>query len=956
MERQYSKEEIIQAGLSRGFNSRQMDKLLNNFGYGNYNPLTYAPNYINLPSNVVKGAKELARGLTTAGSEFIKPIQDITAAAYQAPSGEKMEAVKKAFIKSVNTDRISNMVKGAAIGGVGGSLIPGIGTVGGAITGGIAGLIGPKEFANSILSTYGMDVDDIATGNVDPRDIVQGTMSNPLWAAMDVAGIGGVGKSIGRRAKTLAGKTGIGQQILSSERLGEFNREITNEKLWNRTNAADLYGGYNTLKSKPLADRVKIVENVTLNKGSLKEADQMIADQLKKDLINNEQMLVKAGIYTPEFVKNNTVAQYVMGNILKDSDLIHMDIMDILSGRRLDDRAIQLLNKNGMRTKIAKLIQDGNKLYKEGKIAWLSQELANTTDPSGKIIARHINLDMPEGQYSRVIGRATPEQLADVLDEQVKSQLDRVAYVNEGLEVFKGLLDSDKIGTVLKPSEKKVFIDKFIASIKKDINNGIYPSLSKALENSAIDTKIDSSIYKAMQGAFEIPNQNAGAEFLNYWKKSVLGTPTWTIGNRLGNWSLNAIEGVSLKDYFDIKKYQDLIPKVLKQQTAFNSYINLGREGLEKISGVKSAFTEPMTQLKSAIGRFKQSKKQLSDYGRLASGLYGSTSNITANPIFRLEAGLEYADRAANFIRQAKREAKATGKSVEYVLKQAQKDKNLFFKLNTQVNKSLGDYLGKNYAAPRALREGLSWLVPFYRFPVQTVRTTLHGMANRPLGFATNITLPGRAGSYLTNLYQNAFELDPDKYEGGVPYYADPEGKFIRTMNIVPSPIGMIAGRLTNMDDFLNMINPSTTNIRDALAYQKFGKMVTSPTYNRLKLTDPQAALEYKGNASDRLKYMANMLLQSTYNPYINISRFVPELDAVIKGNGYYTPYGMNPFKQDPLDYPYKKNSPLEIAGNLLNIYSKSQYINKNNKNKAKQANKLKRQAVKNLMKFEKNK
>lgn len=952
METKYSKEQIIKAGLDRGLNARQMDKLLGNFGYGKYNPLLYSSNYTNIPGNIAENARDLARGLTTVGGEFIKPIQDVTAAAYQAPYGDKMEATKRAFIKAVNTPRIKNMAKGTAIGAGAGSIIPGVGTVGGAITGGLVGLLGPKEFTNATLATYGLSTDAIKNRNVDIRDIAQGIMDNPLYVGMDVAGIGGIGKSIGKGAKSLAGKAGVSQQLLSGSNLADFNRQITNEKLWSKTNAANLYGGFNELKGKPLAKRAEIARNISMNTGKLTEADRRIANQLKQELIANEEVLVKAGIYEKDFVKNNTIAQYVMGNILKDSKLIHKDIMDILTGKPLDARAIQMLSSDAkLKNRVYDLIKEGNKLYNNKQIAWLSQELANTVDPSGKVIARHVNLDTPEGQYSRIIGRATPEQLGDVLDDTIKAQLDKVSYVNEGLEVFKGLMDSDKLGVKLTPAEKKLFLDKFTASVRKDIKNGVYPSLLKALEDSAIDTKLEPHIYKAMQGAFEIPTQGAGYDFLNYWKKSVLGTPTWTVGNRLGNWSLNAIEGVNFLDYADIKKYHDYIPDVLKQQTAFNSYINIGNEALSKADNVGTAIAEPISQLRNAIGRYKQSKKTLSDFGRLASGLYGGTSNLFANPIFRAEAALEYMDRAANFIRQAKREAKATGKSVEAVLKQAKTDKNLFLKLNTQVNKSLGDYLGKNYAAPKTLREGLSWLVPFYRFPVQTVRTTLHGMANRPIGFATNVILPARAGAALADKYQQLFQLDPSKYEGGTPYYADPEGKFIRTLSITPTPIGMIAGRLTNMDDFLNMINPSTTNIRDALSYQKFGKIVTSPTYNRLKLTDPQAALEYKGNASDRTKYILHNLLGSTYNPYINISRFGPEVLALIRGKGMYSPYGMNPFKQDPIDYPYKKNSPLEIAGNILNISTKSQYKKKNDKNRIKRAKRLQQQALKNYNK-----
>ena len=615
--------------------------------------------------------------------------------------------------------------------------------------------------------------------------------------------------------------------------------------------------------------------------------------------------------------------------------------------------AFRYLCRNNLKPEISKLIKEAEDLYNNDKIAFVSQEFANTVDPRGEVIARHVNLENTTGKYPRVIGRATPEQLADVLDETLKHQLDKVAYVSEGFDVFKELINSKRLGVTLTPEEKKLFIDKFRDSINKDIQNGLYPSLSKALENSAIDTKLDANIYKAMEGAFEIPTVGMGGELLNYWKKSVLATPTWALGNRLGNWSLNAIDGVTPWDYSDIRKYKEmgLIPDVLKQQTAFNSYVNIGQEVLSKTRDLPSAVKEPLSQIRGAIGRYKQSKKTLSDFGRLASGLYGGTSNLFANPVFRFEAGLEFKDRAANYIRQAKREAKVTGKSVEEVLRQAKKDKDLFLKLNTQVNKSLGDYLGRNYAAPRAFREATNWLVPFYRFPAQTIRTSLHGMANRPLGFATNVTLPGRAGADLSNKYQEIFGINRDEYQGGVPYYIDPQGRFIRTISMTPTPLAMMGNRLTRPDELANMLNPSTSNIMDALTYKKFGKVVTSPTLSRLKLTDPKAASEYKGNASDRLKYALHMLLSSTYSPYINISRFGPEILALYRGKGYNTPYGMNPFKQDIVGSSYKKTSPLEILGNLLNISTKSQYIDKNSKSKTKRYRNIQRNAIQNIRK-----
>lgn len=1006
--RMSKRDEIIQSGIAKNYKVSRINQELKEKGLQEYNPLTYLPNYLNLPKEAWQDlSKELAEGLTTAGSTFVRGLYDVTTPIYKAPQDKKMEAVKKAFQKAVlENDSLKRLGAGTAIGATAGSFIPGVGTVGGGLTGGMLGLLGPKDFTNALLSTYNTRVEDLPSinlqdgkvqfnkGNIDPRDIAQGIFQNPLWASMDIAGIGGIGKKAGQAGKELTSKIGSLQQLLPGSKLADFNREITNSKQWSRTQNADLYQGYNALAKKPLAKRQEIVKNIVSNTGELNEKDLAIANAIKKDLQTAEQARINLGILEPEYSKQNTIAQYVMDNIRDESNLLHKDIMDIIQNKPLRETALKMFNESPLADRVLNLIQEGEDLYKNKDISFLTQKLASTQDPLGEVIARHLNLETPaSSDYARIIGRATPEQLANVLDDSIKMQLDRASHVREGLDVFKDMIDSKNLGLNLTKAERSKYINAFRDSLKLDEQLGLQPDLGRALDNSAVDLLLpkgkQNPFYKAMKGGLEFEQGDSIINrFSSDWKKNVLGNPVWVAGNRLGNWSLNSIEGVNLKDYADINKYKKYIPETLRQQTSYNSYINKGSEVLSKAKDKSfgNVMAESINDIKRSIGRFKNSEKTGADLAKLSGELYNRTSNITANPFFALESELEFTDRAANFIRQAKREAKATGKSVEDILKQTKTDKDLFFKLNNQVNKSLGDYIGRNYSQPRLIREGLRLGVPFGKFFTQTLRTTLHGMANQPGTFATNITIPARAGYQRSEWYKDNYDINPEWYEGGVPYKS---GKSTRVMSLQPSPIGIIGGRLRSPEELFAMTTPLFTMPYQIAKYSKFGRPATSPrrTWSELHPMDAIKKginpLDYKPTPEERTKFAINEILQNTYNPYMQATRYVPGLIGLATGEGmgnlYNTMEGVRykidkkgrrrykvkeePYAYRNIDSPelitledptsYRKQSPIELVGNLFGVSTQKTYKPQITKSTI---NKLRNKQRSTLQKIEENK
>jgi len=911
MTQNFTRNELIEYGLNNGYRARDIDRALKNLNMGSYNPLTYSGNWQQVPGSLVQQGKELGRNLATVGGSMVQAVRDA------AKSGN----IQGSFLDAINSDPARRTIAGAIAGYGAGKIIPKVGGIGGAILGGTAGLLGGNEgigagiknLANAVLDTYNTSTEQIGQGDVNWRDVAQGALENPLYSGIDILGLGGA-KAIGKAGKAIAGQTGMAQKLLPGTELADLNRYLTNAKLWSSQNVADVYTGYNMLAETPLASRQKIVDSLV--KGTtagLNKNELAIAKQLKSDIRSASDILSDMGIFERDFSRDNTVAQYAMSNLL-DTNLLHKDIMDIISGNRLRPTASKMFKDTALKDRVLGLIDEGERLYDEGQTAFLSQKLANTVDPTGEVIARHLNLqEGTPSNYARIIGRATTEQQGNVLDATLKIQLDNATRARQAVDTFSDVINNDKLGITLTPEEKVKYINAFRDSLSRDVRQDRLPDFLEALNNSGIDTALKNAgkpvMYESLKGFFRGPDKSVMGDFNRLFKKNVLGTPAWMVGNRLGNWSWNAINGVTGMDYADIGKYSKYLPNALKLQTSYNSYLGLGSEilgGKVKDMFTPRALSKSLTEFKKSFGKYKASDKTIADKARLLADTIGDISNTTASPIFELEAKMEYLDRSANFIRQAKRYAKTNKMKLKDVLKQSQKDKGLFYRLNTEVNKSLGDYYGRNYALPGAIANGLNLGIPFYRFPVQTIRQTAHALANTPARFAANVTIPARGGEVLANQYMNTFNLNPEEYEGGVPYkLADGS---IRTLSLTPTPIGMVLPRLTDMKKFAGMVNPLLSgNIMNAAQYKKqYGdelKLPTSPRYTAMKATNPRGAINYKPTLGERAMFLGNELLGTTYNPYIWATRILPQAMASITGKG------MLPFYDTMQDIKYKVDS-----------------------------------------------
>jgi hypothetical protein len=917
---EFSRADIIEYGMRNREPISNINATLQQAGYTDkFNPV------VDLGRNLVENADRFARDFRSFTGALVQPVLT--------------KGVKQAFMDAVQTEGFKRAGAGALMGAPLG--IPGM--VGGAM---IAGL-GPKNVINAMLDPYNTSIEDISQGKTRVSDVLAGAYRNPLYAGLDILG-GPVSKGIGQASKNLGGivkttsPTAL-QTILPSKELRAFNRQLTSEISKATADSAKLYDAYNALDTMPMANRLEIVKNITTNTGELTKDEMALAKAIKKDLKANEQLAISKGFIDPVDARNETIGQYVMATIgPRVNGLLHMDVMDYLNRREVRPEVWELMIRD---PKFVEALDDaitqGGKLYDENKITFLSQALAPTRDPFGNIVASDIaGKDQGYWGTKRIIGRTTAEDLSKVLDKSISHQLSQITRATNASDVVENIIGTKTgVGELITKDLKdipanKIAINKedFSKAIASQVSNGRGVDISEALRRAGTGKEggylVDRIYGEAIENAFKPVGSSGARAFNRAFKKAVLAQPHWVMLNRIGNFVNNSIGGVRLEDYLDAigKEGRNLLPERLKQQTAFNSYVGAGIEGLSTQPKFAS-FKQPINRIIRATERFKDSGKGLSDIGKLARDLYAGGSDLTANPLFKLESHLERVDRYANFIRQAKREASATGKNWKDIVKKSSTDNKLYDKLNNQVNLDLGDYLGRNYAVPAEVYNALGLAVPFYRFLSQTGRTTFHQLANHPLELQAMGILPAKLGAPISEAVMEDYKLGKD-YKGGVPYKPMDEFRNLRTVGIEPLPIQTVASDIANLiagKDMPRVASPVLTMFGDIANYKKGGKYTpTSPRLTELKLTRPSEAQYYEPTAGEVYSYGANQLLGTTFNPYRWATIYGPELFSALTGRGLQSRYDTNPFVENPLSY--RREGVGELIGKWGAVQTSSNY------------------------------
>lgn len=925
------RDNLINYGLENNYTVKSINNVLREQGLEEYNPLTYGPNYTNLGNRALENLRDIPTAMRTMGGTVVAPfVTESKRLAKDYPNMGVGERVARSFMKGVQDKQLQRIGRGAAIGAVAGSAIPAIGTLGGAITGGITGMLGgPKEMVDAGLSTYNTSLEDIASGNTGWQDIAQGIMENPVYAGLDIASLGGV-KNLSKGANTIGKVAGESaptalKSILPTKEMREFNRILSQETVSSRAKQAGKYEGFNRLDVSPFINREGIVRDLIANdKSMLGKGDATLSKQLKKDLRANETAAIRAGLITKEESRLNTVAQYAMSQLGSDDVRLFKDVADAISdGSYKQDKVLK------------GYVEKGKELYDNGDITWLTQALATSRDPLGRVSARDL---AGEGYWGtkRIIGRTSAKELGDVLERSVKYQLDQVTRANEATAIVDRILSQEGVGKLITEGDKKLYDPDKVPVSKKQFRENLVKQFREGGDIDVVKALKDARSYEtgsylvdkmymgAIENALRAPRKSLFKTINNALKKALLANPHFVLSNRFGNWSNNSMGGVGLRHYQLANRYAKYIPDALKQQTSFNSYIGQSLGG-GSVSNLMTAIQQPISHAVQAINKFKASDRTLGNLGNLAGDLYAAANDITANPIFKAESAMELTDRYANFIKQAEDLAGGDSKKALKLIKQSNKDADLFNKLNNQVNKDLGDYVGRNYFLPNEVYDVASATVPFYRFLTQTGRTTLHQLSKHPLAFQATVMSQAKAGKPIAQAIQQQYGLDPDRYEGGVPYYQSKLGDY-HTVGLEPLPIGTImenAYGIGSGTDMESIISPLLTAGADITRFQKMeGKaQATTPRKTYMEMTGDPEAQNFEPTTGERAAYGINLLGKMFFNPYRWTTSYLPEITAAVTGQGLQSPFDTAPTITNPRSY--MRTTPEELIGRYAGIQTR---------------------------------
>ena len=637
-------------------------------------------------------------------------------------------------------------------------------------------------------------------------------------------------------------------------------------------------------------------------------AETLKATEKMRDIAKKygERLIAQGAL--PEMARLNAQTQYILENVnpKRANNIVAKDIADKIMNNSVKIPGVKTEQFN-------KLLAEANNLYDQGIISPLSHRATYKFNPERKgLVTKE---DKALGALAnKEYGWATPEELRPTLFKAYEDVARDLYNAEVGRLSVKNIVDSIgerttaerlKDARPLLDSEVLISPRAFEAKINSDFSKGHFSNT-----NNRLMELVNKGTPEAVKGPYKddlwIVKRSDLKPLYNMasvkrssdpfarlvrgtnstWKTAQLITPKYVIENRLGNWGLNLTEGVTPMDYLDaigIKngdkflykgKYHDIMPERLKSDTSY--YGVLG----EEFRGTK--FKEALTQ---SLKTIKQGFKDKSP-----KGIYRGVFDFFSAPTLAVESQLESVDRYANFIRQAKRMAKETGEDVDYIIRKASKDNKLYSKLMGNVNRSLGDYIGRNWAIDPGVYEAMSMAFPFFKYPTQAVRTLTHQAMSKTGGFATVVSLPQRIGNKVWQ-EQVAKYPELEGYEGGIVDHKEP-GRY-GALHIHQSdvhPLGAGAGLIASgLSDWRNInLSPLFSLSRIPYFLDRYGNTASSPKYyNSGKYTfvrDPRTGRPTRELATpgigDRLAYAGSWYGNTFVPPVIAWNRAYGPLTA----------------------------------------------------------------------------
>ena len=505
-----------------------------------------------------------------------------------------------------------------------------------------------------------------------------------------------------------------------------------------------------------------------INKGINKYAKNPTAENLnaiEEYMTNN---VPKDGIdWDSHGADANTLLQEEFNNLYKAVDGIEnaKNQTRTISGINHDKILKWIEKPETMPKEIKPLFEQGKKLQKQGRLAFITQKVHPAVGIQGQPLERAASYH----EQQRFYGTRTPEEMAEYLPEALAFQADQTGKAR-ALKTFMGRLNE------YDPQLKKIKKDTNFYSTK-NIGGYVNDQLAMGKKLNEIIMGLPRATEKEIKAgeALALPKEErtallrfsagrGGNEYLNMFKRAVLASPKWTAENMEQAALGNIIEGVT--PLHAVKALGSLVtgnyPREIDTLTKAYGYAgnrpsgvlrSLG-EGLNRMwLGLRGTFTH---------GVKGEPTKALRSLGEIPLGL----ADAYSNPIFTFDAFADKVMRLSNYEKQVDDLAKGLKVDRKEVRELANKNPEVFESLYSAVNTSLGDYTSRNYMMPKVTQDVLEVFSPFWRFPYNTAKTTGYQLTEKPIGSQLMTVLPSKAGRDLW--YEKSSDVDKEMV-GGYP-------------------------------------------------------------------------------------------------------------------------------------------------------------------------------------------
>lgn len=636
---------------------------------------------------------------------------------------------------------------------------------------GVPGVV--EDLANVVISPYNISTKSMGSNPIDTASrVLSGVANHPVTAMLDFAPLTRlipkeykVGNLLER---TNAPK--VVRQFIPSDNINKVNRAIKTGRGLADTKAKDLTYSFKGIIQAP-------------NKGSLEQAFRNIStgkwegDKATIDLTNRlkdvqgayNRELVELGV-KPEVEKKTAIAQMIMEDLnpaRSNKNIYTGKIMEAMDG---NNDALKSLGVD--KNKFSDLVAQGNERYDKGLLRPISHRFTFATPEKGLVPAE----DYLKGRLAnRNVGWATPEELVKTAPKAYEDIAQLIALSKSGRMSIDQI--AREVGTKLSPKDVADYLkanpnhtvispDAFNNLLKEDYGNGKLNSIVRRVGDLKAGLspedygKYSNNLYGINKDYLDpfinsVRNSrenNLFGKLNSNWKYVQLITPKYFVENRLGNGILNTLEGVGPTQYIKAynKDWKALAPKRLHTDTSYQGLLGSEFAG----SRTAEAIRRSLIDTKEGI----QNKDWLSTLG--------GVNKVMSNLIIPTESAFEFTDRYANFIKQAERLSRKTGRDVADIIKASDKDPMLYNRLIAPVESSLGDYTGRNWAIDPKTYNILSTTFPFFKYPTQAIRTLYHQAQNNPLRYQTLVGAPAKLGAGLWNNEKKAYDRGDEEFGG----------------------------------------------------------------------------------------------------------------------------------------------------------------------------------------------